>query len=144
MNSLQCQTILDDKSIQKNSRESKSSISVLSMDSIQRICIDDNWVNNIQSGSNGPRQLQSTGYTNFLTYDRVQHAVESGLDYLEAEAGLNYLLGDGEELDYNHGFSQPRFIWNGIDHARGDYAAGEVRHTRRFTSAVLRSLSSSI
>uniref|UniRef100_A0A7S0MLM6 Uncharacterized protein n=1 Tax=Cryptomonas curvata TaxID=233186 RepID=A0A7S0MLM6_9CRYP len=149
MNTLQCQTILIDQNTSR--RESKSSISALSMDSIKRIWINDFLVNNIQNGSNEPRQLQSTGFTDFLIYDSVQNAADSGLDYLEAEAGLNYLLGDGEELDYTDGFSQQRFIWNGIEHARlsglGDYAAGEVNHARqarRLPSAALRSLSNSI
>ncbi len=120
------------------------------MDSIKGIWIDDVSVKNIQNGSNEPRHLQWTGFPDFLIYNRVQNATESGLDYLEAEASLNYLLSDGEELGYNRAFSQPRFDWNGIDHARlsgrGDSAAAQFTHTRRLTppNATPRSLSSSI
>ncbi len=80
----------------------------------------------------------------FLVYDTVQNAAESGLDYLEAEAGLNYLLGGGEELAP---FQAP-VVWDGLDHVRltgrEGPAARPSTNTRRFPNAARRTLSSSI
>ena len=117
------------------------------MDSINRIWTEDHMSRNILDGSNEPRQLQWSEFPDFLIHDRVQNAAASGIDYLEAEAGLNYLLG-GEEQLYIPDISQPSFSWDGLDHfrltGREGPAAGQNTHSRWSASAAVRPLSNSI